>query len=88
MRDISTIILASVFVLFSLIVLLSAASTPDYTSSTLDNDQQRVSDLGSSFRLQKISYTDISRHSKALVVTGLFFLARRTTGILAQENDR
>ena len=40
MKDISTILLASVFVLFSLIVLISAASTPDRTSSTLDNDQQ------------------------------------------------
>ena len=49
MRDISTILLASVFVLFSLIVLLLAASTPDYTSWTLDNDQQRVSDLGLRF---------------------------------------
>jgi hypothetical protein len=45
MKDISTILLASVFVLFSLIVLISAASTPDRTSSTLDNGQQRVSDL-------------------------------------------
>ena len=49
MRDFSTILLASLFVLFSLIVLISAASTPDYTSSTLDNDQQRVSDLGLRF---------------------------------------
>jgi hypothetical protein len=49
MKDMSTIILASLFVLFSLIVLLSAASTPDYTSSTLANDQQRVSDLGLRF---------------------------------------
>jgi hypothetical protein len=49
MKDISTILLASVFVLFSLIVLLSAASTPDPTSATLDNDQQRVSDLGLRF---------------------------------------
>jgi hypothetical protein len=45
MKDISTVLLASVFVLFSLIVLLSAASAPDRTSSTLDNDQQRISDL-------------------------------------------
>ena len=45
MKDISTILLASVFVLFSLSVLLSAARTLDRTSSTLDNDQQRVSDL-------------------------------------------
>ena len=45
MRDFSTILMASLFVLFSLIVLISAASTPDRTSSTLDNDQQRVSDL-------------------------------------------
>ena len=49
MRDFSTILMASLFVLFSLIVLLSAASTPDRTSSTLDNDQQRISDLGLRF---------------------------------------
>jgi hypothetical protein len=49
MKDFLMILLASVFVLFSLIVLLSAASTPDRISSTLDNDQQRVSDLGLRF---------------------------------------
>ena len=53
MKDISTILLASVFVLFSLIVLLSAANTPDRTSSTLDNDQQRVSDLGLRFAFKR-----------------------------------
>jgi len=49
MKDISTILLACFFVLFSLIVLISAASTPDRTNSTLDNDQQRISDLGLRF---------------------------------------
>ena len=53
MKDISTILLAIVFVLFSLIVLISAASTPDRTSSTLDNDQQRVSDLRLRFAFKK-----------------------------------
>ena len=53
MRDIWTILLASVFVLFSLSVLLSAASTPDRTSSMLDNDQQRVSDLGLRFAFKR-----------------------------------
>src|SRR4029453_18337614 len=53
MKDILTIFLASVFVLFSLIVLLSAASTSDRTSSTLDNDQQRVSDLGLRFAFKR-----------------------------------
>ena len=53
MKDISTILLASAFVLFSLIVLLSAARTPDRTSSTLNNDQQRVSDLGLRFTLKR-----------------------------------
>jgi hypothetical protein len=46
MKDILTMLLATVFVLVSLIVLLSAASAPDPTSWTLDNDQQRVSDVG------------------------------------------
>ena len=53
MKDISTILLASVFVLFSLIVLISAANTPDRTSSTLDNDQQTVSDLGLRFAFKR-----------------------------------
>jgi hypothetical protein len=53
MKDIWTILLSSVFVLFSLIVLLSAASAPDRTSSTLDNDQQRVSDLGLRFTFKR-----------------------------------
>jgi hypothetical protein len=49
MKDILTILLASAFVLFSLIVLLSAAGHPDRTSSALVNDQERVSDLGLRF---------------------------------------
>jgi hypothetical protein len=53
MKDISTILLAGAFVLFTLIVLLSAASTPDRTSSTLDNDQQKVSDLGLRFAFKR-----------------------------------
>jgi hypothetical protein len=53
MKDISTILLASAFILFSLIVLLSAARTPDRTSSALVNDQQRVSDLGLRFTLKR-----------------------------------
>jgi hypothetical protein len=53
MKDISTILLASAFVLFSLIVLISAASTPDRTSSTWDNDQQRISDLRLRFAFKR-----------------------------------
>jgi hypothetical protein len=53
MKDISTILLGTVFVLFSLIVLLSAASTPDRTSSTLNHDRQRVSDLGLRFAFKR-----------------------------------
>jgi len=53
MKDIWTILMASVFVLFSLLVLLSAASTPDRTSSKLVNDQQRVSDLGLRFAFKR-----------------------------------
>jgi hypothetical protein len=52
-KDIWTTLLASVFVLFSLIVLLSAAGHPDHTSSTLDNDQQRVSDLRLRFAFKR-----------------------------------
>ena len=53
MKDIWPILLASAFVLFSLIVLLSAARTPDSTSSMLGNDQQRVSDLGLRFTFKR-----------------------------------
>ena len=53
MKDISTILLASAFVLFSLIILLSAARTPDHRSLALDNDQQKVSDLGLRFAFKR-----------------------------------
>ena len=49
MKDFSTILFASAFVLFSLIVLLFAARTPDRTVLALDDDQQTVSDLGLRF---------------------------------------
>ncbi len=53
MKDILTMLLASVFVLISLIGLLTAASTPDPTSWTLDNDQQRVSEVGLRFAFKR-----------------------------------
>jgi hypothetical protein len=53
MKDISTILLTSAFVLFSLFVLLSAARSPDRTSETLYDDQQRVSDLGLRFAFKR-----------------------------------
>jgi hypothetical protein len=53
MKDILTMLLASVFVLFSLIVLLSAARTPDRRSLTLDSDEQKVSDLGLRFAFKR-----------------------------------
>jgi hypothetical protein len=53
MKDILTMLLASVFVLFSLIVLLSAARTPDRRSLTLGSDEQKVSDLGLRFAFKR-----------------------------------
>ena len=53
MKDILTMLLASVFVLFSLIVLLSAARTPDHRNLALDNDQHKVSDLGLRFAFKR-----------------------------------
>ena len=53
MKDILTMLLATVFILVSLIVLLSAASAPDPTSWMLDNDQQRVSDVGLRFAFKR-----------------------------------
>jgi hypothetical protein len=79
MKDISTILLASVFVLFSLIVLISAASNPDRTSSTLDNDQQRVSDLGLRFAFKRWGYTEV-HHTQRPLLTG--YAQTRPKGIL------
>ncbi len=53
MKDILTMLLASVFIFFSLIVLVSAARTPDRKSLTLDNGEQKVSDLGLRFAFQR-----------------------------------
>src|SRR5262245_33695760 len=53
MKDILTMLLAIAFVLFSLIVLLSAARTPDHRSLTLDNGEQKVSDLGLRFAFKR-----------------------------------
>src|SRR5262245_22122939 len=53
MKDILTPLLASVFVLFSLIVLLSAARTPDHRNLMLDNGEQKVSDLGLRFAFKR-----------------------------------
>ena len=53
MKDNLTMLLASVFVLFSLIVLLSATHTPDHRSLTLDNGEQKVSDLGLRFAFKR-----------------------------------
>ena len=49
MKDITATHLATVFVLFSLIVLLSAEINPDSTSSPLVNNQERISDVGLRF---------------------------------------
>ncbi len=53
MKDISTMLLATAIIIFSLIGLLSAASTLDRTSSTLENGGQRVSELGLRFAFKR-----------------------------------
>jgi hypothetical protein len=53
MKDIWTTLLASAFVLFSLIVLLSAASAPDRTSSILVDNSERVADLRLRFAFKR-----------------------------------
>ncbi len=53
MKDVSAMLLATAIVIFSLIGLLSAASTLDRTSSTLDNDQQRISEVGLRFAFKR-----------------------------------
>jgi hypothetical protein len=53
MKDNLTMLLGSIFVLFSLVVLLSAARTPDRRSLKLDNGEQKVSDLGLRFAFKR-----------------------------------
>jgi hypothetical protein len=51
MKDITTPFLAILFVLYSLITLISAELNPDNTNSLLVNNQARISDVGLRFAL-------------------------------------
>jgi hypothetical protein len=53
MKDITAVVLATVFVLYSLIVLLSVELNPDRASSPLVNNQERISDLGLRFAFKR-----------------------------------
>jgi hypothetical protein len=53
MKDITAVVLASVFVLYSLIVLLSVELNTDRTSSPLVNNQERISDVGLRFAFKR-----------------------------------
>jgi hypothetical protein len=46
MKDITAVLLATVFVLYSLIILLSAELNPDGTSSPPASNQERISEVG------------------------------------------
>ena len=53
MKDITAAFLATVFVLYSLIVLLSVELNPDSTSSPLVNNQEIISDVGLRFAFKR-----------------------------------
>jgi len=53
MKEITAALLAIVFVLYSLIVLLSVEHIPDGTSSPLVSNQERISDVGLRFAFKR-----------------------------------
>jgi hypothetical protein len=53
MKDIAAVVLATVFVLYSLIVLLSVELNPDSASSPSVNNQERISDVGLRFAFKR-----------------------------------
>jgi len=53
MKEITAALLATVFVLYALIVLLSVELNPDSTSSPLVNNQERISDVGLRFAFRR-----------------------------------
>jgi hypothetical protein len=53
MKDITAVVLATVFVLYSLIVLLSVELNPDSASSPLVHNQERISDVGLRFAFKR-----------------------------------
>jgi hypothetical protein len=53
MKEITAALLAIVFVLYSLIVLLSVEHIPDGTSSPLVSNQERISDVGFRFAFKR-----------------------------------
>jgi hypothetical protein len=53
MKDITAVVLATVFVLYSLIVLLSVELNPDSASSPSIHNQERISDVGLRFAFKR-----------------------------------
>ena len=53
MKDITVVLLATVFVLYSLIALLSVELNQDRTSSPLVNNQERISEVGLRFAFKR-----------------------------------
>ena len=53
MKEITAALLAIVFVIYSLIVLLSVEHIPDGTSSPLVSNQERISDVGLRFAFKR-----------------------------------
>ena len=53
MKDITAALLAIVFVLYSLIALLSVELNPDSASSPSVNNQERISDVGLRFAFKR-----------------------------------
>ena len=53
MKEITAALLATVFVLYSLIALLSVELNQDSTSSPLVSNQERISEVGLRFALKR-----------------------------------
>jgi len=53
MKEITAALLATVFVLYSLIVLISVELNPDSTSSPSVDNQERISDVGLRFAFKR-----------------------------------
>jgi hypothetical protein len=53
MKDITAALLVTVFVLYSLIALLSVERNQDSTNSPLVSNQERISDLGLRFAFKR-----------------------------------
>jgi hypothetical protein len=53
MKEITAVLLATLFVLYSLMVLVSVELSPDSNNSPLINNEERISDVGLRFAFKR-----------------------------------